>query len=51
MRLDASDITRRAREAYGPDGRLALPKVAHWPIRPYEVEGLRMRPVEDPVVH
>ena len=50
LRLDAADSTRRAREAYGPDGRLALPKVAHWPIRPYEVEGLRMREVEDPVI-
>lgn len=50
MRLDAFDITRRAREAYGPDGRLALPKVAHWPIRPFETDGLTVRLVEDPVV-
>jgi diadenosine tetraphosphate (Ap4A) HIT family hydrolase len=49
-RLDAFDITARARDAYGPDGRLALPKVAHWPIRPYEVDGLRMRHVDDPVL-
>ena len=49
-RLDAFDITARAREAYGPDGRLALPKVAHWPIAPFELDGLKVRHVEDPVV-
>ena len=50
MRLDAHDVTRRARRPPGPGGRLALPKVAHWPIRPYETDGLTMRPVEDPVL-
>ena len=50
LRLDASEITSRARAAYGPDGRLALPKVAHWPIFPFETDDLRMRHVEDPVV-
>jgi hypothetical protein len=50
VRLDAFDITRRAREAYGPDGRPAVPKVAAWPISPFESEGLRVRHVEDPVV-
>ena len=48
--LDAVDITRRAREASGVDGRLPLPRQAGWPIFPFETEGLRMRPVEDPVV-
>lgn len=49
-RVDAFDITRRAREAHGPDGRLALPKQAGWPIFPFEPDGLRMRGVEDPVL-
>ena len=49
-RLDAFDITRRAREAYGPDGRPALPKTASWPIFPFDTEGLRGRPVDDPVL-
>jgi diadenosine tetraphosphate (Ap4A) HIT family hydrolase len=48
--IDGFDMTRRAREAYGNDGRLALPRQAAWPIFPFEAEGLRMRPVEDPVV-
>src|SRR5215213_5368629 len=48
--LDAFDVTRRAREAYGPDGRLALPKQTGWPIFPFETDGLRMRAVEDPVL-
>ena len=49
-RLDAFDITRRAREAYGADGRLALPKQVGWPIFPFEREGLRMQEVRDPVL-
>lgn len=48
--LDPFDITRRARAAYGPDGRPALPKTAHWPIFPFAVDGLLGRPLEDPVV-
>ena len=48
--LDAYEITRRAREAYGPDGRLPLPPQAGWPIFPFEAPGLRMRAVEDPVL-
>jgi diadenosine tetraphosphate (Ap4A) HIT family hydrolase len=47
-RLDAFDITQRAREAYGPDGRLALSKHAWWPIFPFETDGLRMQEVRDP---
>ena len=46
--LDADDLTRRAREAAGPDGRLALPKQVGWPIFPFETEGLRMQEVRDP---
>jgi hypothetical protein len=49
-RLDALDLTRRARAAYGPDGRLALPPQAFWPIFPFETDGLQMRAVEDPVL-
>jgi len=49
-RIDAAEITERARAAYGADGRLALPKVARWPIFPFEVDELRVRPLEDPVV-
>jgi diadenosine tetraphosphate (Ap4A) HIT family hydrolase len=49
-RLDAGDITRRAREAYGGDGRLALPKQTGWPIFPFETDGLRMRALEEPVL-
>ena len=40
--MDAFDLTRRAREAAGPDGRLALPKQVGWPIFPFETDGLRM---------
>lgn len=47
-RLDAFDITQRAREAYGPDGRLPLSKHAWWPIFPFETAGLRMQEVRDP---
>jgi hypothetical protein len=47
-RLDAFDITQRAREAYGPDGRLALNKHAWWPIFPFETDSLRMQEVRDP---
>ena len=50
-RLDAVDIVRRAREAYGPDGRPALPLQAHWPIFPFETDGLRVRAVADVVEH
>ena len=49
-RLDAAGITRRAREAYGPEGRPPLPKMATWPIFPFEPDGLRPRVLEDPVV-
>lgn len=50
VRLDAADITRRARDAYGPDGRPALPPQAGWPIFPFETDGLRVTPVEDVVL-
>ena len=49
-RLDAVDIIRRTREAYGPDGRPALPPQVNWPIFPFETDGLRVRPAEDPVL-
>jgi diadenosine tetraphosphate (Ap4A) HIT family hydrolase len=49
-RLDAADITRRAREASGPDGRLPLPVQSGWPIFPFETDGLRMRTIGDPVL-
>jgi len=49
-RLDAFDVTRRAREAYGPDGRLPLPRQVGWPIFPFEPDGLRMQEVRDPVL-
>ena len=47
-RLDAFDVTLRAREAAGPGGRLALPKQVGWPIFPFEADGLRMQEVRDP---
>ena len=49
-RLDADAITARARAAYGPLGRPALPHTAWWPIFPFETDGLRTRTVEDPVL-
>ena len=49
-RLDAFDLTLRAREASGPDSRLALPKQVGWPIFPFETDGLRMQAVRDPEV-
>ena len=50
LRLDPFELTARARSAYGPDGRLAPPMTAHWPIFPFETEDLRMRHLEDPVL-
>ena len=49
-RLDAYELTRRAREAAGPDGRLALPRQVGWPIFPFEPDGVRMQEVRDPVL-
>jgi diadenosine tetraphosphate (Ap4A) HIT family hydrolase len=49
-RLDAFELTQRAREAAGPDGRLALPKQVGWPIFPFDTEGLRMQELRDPVL-
>ena len=48
-RLEAADITRRARESYGPDGRPGLPPQVRWPIFPFETYDLRARPLEDVV--
>lgn len=50
MRLDAQEITERARGAAGPDGRLALPHTAHWPIFPFVTDGLRVTEIRDPVL-
>lgn len=50
VRLDAADITRRARDAYGPDGHPALPPQVRWPIFPFETDGLRVRQVDDVVL-
>ncbi len=50
IRLDAFDITRRTREAQGPEGRPPLPKTAGWRIFPFEADGLRARLLDDPVV-
>jgi diadenosine tetraphosphate (Ap4A) HIT family hydrolase len=49
-RIDAFDITQRAREAAGADGRLALPKQVGWPIFPFDTDGLRMQELRDPVL-
>jgi len=49
-RLDAFDLTARARQAYGADGRLPPPHTANWPIFPFEPDDVRVRHVEDPVV-
>ena len=49
-RIDAGEMTQRAREAYGPEGRLPLPRQSGWPIFPFETEGLRMQAVRDPVL-
>jgi diadenosine tetraphosphate (Ap4A) HIT family hydrolase len=49
-RLDAFDITLRARESFGAGGRPPLPRMASWPIFPFEADGLRARALEDPVV-
>lgn len=50
LRLDPFEMTARARHAYGAEGRPALPRTAHWPIFPFETDGLRVRAVEDPVL-
>jgi diadenosine tetraphosphate (Ap4A) HIT family hydrolase len=44
----ADDIYRRAQEAAGPDGRLAMPSVQEWETFPFE-GGIRVRPLEPPV--
>lgn len=50
LRLDAFELTQRARDASGTDGVLALPHTAHWPIFPFDVSGLHVRALEDPVL-
>lgn len=47
--LDPIGLTHAARAAYGPDGRLAPPRQAGWPVFPFESEGLRLRALDDPV--
>ena len=49
-RLDAEEVVRRAREAYGVDGRPPLPVSATWPIFPFELEGLAVQALRDPVL-
>lgn len=49
-RLDAFEMTARARDAYGTEGRPALPRTAHWPIFPFDTGKLQVRAVEDPVL-
>lgn len=49
-RLDASEITERVRRAHGADGRPPLPHTSGWPIFPFELDGLRTRPLDDPVL-
>ena len=48
--LDPFEIIGRARHRYGPDGRPALPPQADWPIFPFDKDGLRGRPLDDPVL-
>lgn len=48
--LDPFQITGRARDRYGADGRPALPPQAGWPIFPFETDGLRSRPLDEPVL-
>lgn len=50
VRLDAFELTERARDAYGPDGRPAHPHTARWPIFPFVTETLLVRTLEDPVL-
>lgn len=49
LRLDPYDITARARQAYGDDGRLPPPHTVNWPVFPFEPD-VRVRHLEDPVV-
>lgn len=43
----AEEIYRRAQEAAGPDGRLAMPPVGEWETFPFEGE-IRVRPLAPP---
>lgn len=47
MAETAEEIYRRAQEAAGPDGRLAMPPVHEWDTFPFEGD-LRVRPLEPP---
>jgi diadenosine tetraphosphate (Ap4A) HIT family hydrolase len=42
------DLYRRAQQAAGPDGRLAMPPVHEWETFPFEGD-IRVRPLEPPV--
>jgi diadenosine tetraphosphate (Ap4A) HIT family hydrolase len=42
------ELYRRAQEAAGPDGRLAMPPLQEWETFPFEGE-IRVRPLEAPV--
>jgi diadenosine tetraphosphate (Ap4A) HIT family hydrolase len=44
----AEQIYRRAEEAAGPDGRLAMPPMHEWETFPFEGD-IRVRPLEPPV--
>lgn len=48
--LDVAGIVARARAAAGPDGRAAVGSIADWETFPFERDGLRLRPLDDPTV-
>jgi diadenosine tetraphosphate (Ap4A) HIT family hydrolase len=47
MGESAEEIYRRAQEAAGPDGRLAMPPVGEWDTFPFEGD-IRVRPLQPP---
>ena len=48
-RLDVAAIVARARATQGSDGRLPHGDMLGWEIFPFEVDGLTLRALEDPV--
>lgn len=48
--LDVPALLARAHAAAGPDGRLPVGPLADWETFPFERDGLRIRPLTDPVV-
>ncbi|ADG75430.1 conserved hypothetical protein [Cellulomonas flavigena DSM 20109] len=48
--LDVPALVARARAAAGPDGRAAVGSIADWETFPFERDGLRLRPLDDPTV-